>query len=347
MTVGEIRSDRTVGRELPAFSASAQHKLTAALTAAISESDSVHPHCTVYDLSTSLCSLVLSCVLHRSFYTLLTYVAIAVDQRIRRVSLLLQSTATATATDMTETPKADKQSNVTESTGKVCSACEEKKLKAAFSKKQWLEPAAARRCSECVAANKATKAAQPANPTTATTSSSPPTTTTSTTTSQPQPKLRPNKTIPHAIVQPKRNAKRPPLLDNDGDWFLPSAESALTEIFNRFDADGDGQWTIRETQSFATATNGKPFTTEELYEVTNHFFKDNKLPRQGFLQFYHLQTSSHPAETWKDMQKLGYGWDVKSGAILPPAHVKQPPQSEGNGEAATAAVATDTAAAES
>ena len=31
----------------------------------------------------------------------------------------------------------------------------------------------------------------------------------------------------------------------------------------------------------------------ELYEVTNHFFKDSKLPKQGFLQFYHLQTSSH------------------------------------------------------
>ena len=227
---------------------------------------------------------------------------------------------------MTEQPaKAEKNSNVTESTGKVCSACDDQKLKAAFSKKQWIEPAASRRCTECVTANKQTKAAQPAESKTAAAAQPAATATSSSSSSsfpsaptasaQPQPKLRPNKTIPHAIVQPKRNAKRPALLAPDGDWFLPAAESALTEIFDRFDADGDGHWTIKETQAFATATNGKPFTTEELYEVTTHFFKDSKLPRQGFLQFYHLQTSSHPAETWKDMQKLGYSWEVKSGNI--------------------------------
>ena len=264
---------------------------------------------------------------------------------------------------MTETAKPEKNSNITESTGKVCSACAEKRLKAAFSKKQWLEPAASRRCTECVAANKPTKAsnAEPAaastaaSTSTAASSSSAPQPTATGTSSQPQPKLRPNKTIPHARVQPKRNAKRPPLLDNDGDWFLPTAEAALVEIFNRFDTDHDGQWTIRETQSFATATNGKPFTTEELYEVTNHFFKDNKLPRQGFLQFYHLQTSSHPAETWKDLQKLGYSWEMKTGRILPPAHVKLP-QSTGSASdsstdaaavAVTAPTSTVTAAAAS
>ena len=143
-----------------------------------------------------------------------------------------------------------------------------------------------------------------------------------TTCTQPPTKLRPDKTIlPH--VQAKQNGATPPLLDIGSDWFLPAAEAALIEIFNRFDTDSDGQWTLHEMQIFATATNDKPFTTGELYEVMNRFFIDHKLPRQCFLQFYYLQTSFHPAETWKDMQKLGYGWDVKTADILPPPHVKQ------------------------
>ena len=160
---------------------------------------------------------------------------------------------------------------MTESTGKLCSACSEKKSKAQFSNKQWLEPAASRRCSPCIAAN-ITKP-PPAAPTP-----------TPTPTAIPLP-LKPKKPVvtrptpvrensvlsnkPHsARPPPKKNPKRPVLLEDDGDWFVEKAEAALGEIFDRFDGDKDGQWTIKDTQAFAMATNGKPFNTESHHNTT-------------------------------------------------------------------------------
>jgi hypothetical protein len=116
------------------------------------------------------------------------------------------------------------------------------------------------------------------------------------------------------------------LLDEDEEWFLPAAEGALEEIFRRFDSTHKGKataqegaeeertprdslcWTLSDTQSFARTTNGKEFSTEELMEIKENLTHDSegRLTLQGFLDFYHLQTTSHPDETWKDLKKLGY-----------------------------------------
>ena len=51
---------------------------------------------------------------------------------------------------------------------------------------------------------------------------------------------------------------------------MEKAEAALGEIFDRFDGDKDGQWTIKDTQNFAIATNGKPFNTESPHPHSTH-----------------------------------------------------------------------------
>ena len=109
------------------------------------------------------------------------------------------------------------------------------------------------------------------------------------------------------------------LLDDDEEWFLPPAEAAFEEIFRRFDSGHPLTanppapklslgWSLADTQRFAVATNGKPFGTEELVEIADNLEhnKEGQLTLQGFLDFYHLQTTSHPDETWKDLKKLGY-----------------------------------------
>ena len=175
-------------------------------------------------------------------------------------------------------PASSSNPSVTESQGKLCSACSERKSKASFSNKQWLEPAASRRCTSCIGAN-ATAPAKSASPSpvTAASISPAPTTTASAAALKAKkaaaaaPVMRPTAVRDNSVLSnkphsarppPKKNPKRPVLLDDDGDWFLPAAEAALSAIFDRFDDDGDGQWSIRETQQFAIATNGKPFTTE-------------------------------------------------------------------------------------
>lgn len=109
------------------------------------------------------------------------------------------------------------------------------------------------------------------------------------------------------------------LLDEDEEWFLPRAEEAFEEIFRRFDSGHPLTaqpaaekltlgWSLADTQRFAMATNGREFGTEELIEIADNLEHNSKgqLTLQGFLDFYHLQTTSHPDETWKDLKKLGY-----------------------------------------
>ena len=92
------------------------------------------------------------------------------------------------------------------------------------------------------------------------------------------------------------------LLDADEADFLPAAESALVEVFRRFASSCSSDtprdelgWSLADIQSFARATNGKEFTTEELMEIQDNLEHDDqgRLTCQGFLDFYHLQTTSH------------------------------------------------------
>jgi len=99
------------------------------------------------------------------------------------------------------------------------------------------------------------------------------------------------------------------LLDEDDEDFLPKALAALHEVFRRFDTVhasdpsaplGSLCWGVEDIQRFAVATNGRPFTEEELTEITTNLQHDQqgRLTAQGFLDFYHLQTSSH-VSAWR------------------------------------------------
>ncbi|KAI8058154.1 hypothetical protein BDF22DRAFT_664195 [Syncephalis plumigaleata] len=98
------------------------------------------------------------------------------------------------------------------------------------------------------------------------------------------------------------------LYDFEEDFFTPACESALTEIFKRFDKDNDGALSLEELNAFAEATNGEAFTEETLDEIKESFDVNdqNDLTLRGFLEMYTLQTTSEPEETWKDLRKLGY-----------------------------------------
>ncbi|KAI8998220.1 hypothetical protein BC832DRAFT_542174 [Gaertneriomyces semiglobifer] len=97
------------------------------------------------------------------------------------------------------------------------------------------------------------------------------------------------------------------LLDDD-DVFIPACEAALKEIFHRFDVDKDGALSRDERDAFAVAANGEKFSEESHAELLEYFdcTPDGKLTLEGFLEMYHLQTSSDEDETWKDLKAFGY-----------------------------------------
>lgn len=75
------------------------------------------------------------------------------------------------------------------------------------------------------------------------------------------------------------------MLDDDEEWFRPEAESALEEIFRRFDTIHIDQptaardslaWNLKDIQAFAMATNGKEFSTEELVEIKDNLEHDDE-----------------------------------------------------------------------
>ncbi|KAI9216260.1 hypothetical protein BC828DRAFT_332435, partial [Blastocladiella britannica] len=104
------------------------------------------------------------------------------------------------------------------------------------------------------------------------------------------------------------------LLDDD-DMFTPAFESALKEIFARFDADGDGYLSLDELHAFARTTNDADFDQDTLDQLSEFFAEPTKKPalmvaEEGFLDMYHLQTQNDEDETWKDLGRLGYDFEL-------------------------------------
>lgn len=85
------------------------------------------------------------------------------------------------------------------------------------------------------------------------------------------------------------------LLDEEEGWLSEAAETAFTEIFQRFDVDKDGLLSFQEIQSFALAASGRKFTAKELRDLKDNELLDaqGKWTLHGFLSFFHLQTCSH------------------------------------------------------
>jgi Ca2+-binding EF-hand superfamily protein len=88
-----------------------------------------------------------------------------------------------------------------------------------------------------------------------------------------------------------------------GNELTEHFEGVLRTLFKRFDADKDGILSIKELNDFSKACNaGKDFSSDEIEEMRDYLDWDERadgLKEYGFLQMYHLQTTSEPAETWK------------------------------------------------
>ena len=71
---------------------------------------------------------------------------------------------------------------------------------------------------------------------------------------------------------PQRQKQRA-LLDSESNWLDPQLERVLLEIFQRFDADGDGALSEPELQAFACASNGdgSEFEEDELEQIREYF----------------------------------------------------------------------------
>ncbi|KAJ1991790.1 hypothetical protein H4R33_001247 [Dimargaris cristalligena] len=116
-----------------------------------------------------------------------------------------------------------------------------------------------------------------------------------------------------------------PLLD-DSDDLTPEFEQALSEIFGRYDRDGDQSLNKSELQAFAVFCNGEPFSDEDVSEILESFTTTDDglaLTLPGFIQLYHLQTASgDDEETWKDLKKHGY--DAQLKLETPPSKLEVP-----------------------
>ncbi|KAJ2584685.1 hypothetical protein GGH95_000221 [Coemansia sp. RSA 1836] len=91
--------------------------------------------------------------------------------------------------------------------------------------------------------------------------------------------------------------------------FTPKCESALKEIFERYDQDKDGALNEKELQAFATFTN-----ESDLADIRTNLdcTEDGALLKGGFLQLYSLQTNAgDDDETWADLKKHGYNSDLQ------------------------------------
>jgi hypothetical protein len=93
----------------------------------------------------------------------------------------------------------------------------------------------------------------------------------------------------------------------DDDWLAPGFQAVLSEVFSRFDADGDGSWSVPELQAFVCACNGEEMDEDELSQL-NAFHVDAKgqMTRRGFFEMMHLQTMARPEDSWADLKALGY-----------------------------------------
>jgi len=111
----------------------------------------------------------------------------------------------------------------------------------------------------------------------------------------------------------KEEAKKDvPLLVKDGVMTKEFYE-VLVKIFHFFDEDGDGAWNSKELNTFYQTVNGVAIDKNTVLFLSQHFHKNSKgfITQKGFLEFYLSQTAGGVEETWKDLENLGFGKDLK------------------------------------
>jgi len=111
----------------------------------------------------------------------------------------------------------------------------------------------------------------------------------------------------------KEEAKKDvPLLVKDGVMTKEFYE-VLVKIFHFFDEDGDGAWNSKELNTFYQTVNEVAIDKNTVLFLSQHFHKNSKgfITQKGFLEFYLSQTAGGVEETWKDLENLGFGKDLK------------------------------------
>jgi hypothetical protein len=113
-----------------------------------------------------------------------------------------------------------------------------------------------------------------------------------------------NKKAPSA-----KAASKAGLVEKNGA-LSPKFKAVLAEIFARFDKDRDGVLSIEELDAFGASSGTGSLDAEErkMMQLGTFFDTDAKgnLTLKGFEQMYLMQTNHNGADTWRDLEKLGY-----------------------------------------
>lgn len=66
--------------------------------------------------------------------------------------------------------------------------------------------------------------------------------------------------------------------------------------------------TTEDLDAFALAANGAPLPDEAKQEIREFLSTDDdgNLTLGGFCEMFHLQSDNEPAETWRDLERLGF-----------------------------------------
>eukprot|EP00953_Heterococcus_sp_UTEX-ZZ885_P034747 17974-Heterococcus_DN1.PRE.2 len=100
-----------------------------------------------------------------------------------------------------------------------------------------------------------------------------------------------------------------PLLSPGSSAFTAAARAAISSIFDRLDADGDGVLSSKELSGFLRATEGVSLPAEALQFVQQHFdCREGGLTRLGLLQAYRFiwKDGEGEAAVRRDLQYFGY-----------------------------------------
>eukprot|EP00953_Heterococcus_sp_UTEX-ZZ885_P034745 17973-Heterococcus_DN1.PRE.2 len=100
-----------------------------------------------------------------------------------------------------------------------------------------------------------------------------------------------------------------PLLSPGSSAFTAAARAAISSIFDRLDADGDGVLSSKELSGFLRATEGVSLPAEALQFVQQHFdCREGGLTRLGLLQAYRFiwKDGGGEAAVRRDLQYFGY-----------------------------------------
>jgi hypothetical protein len=103
----------------------------------------------------------------------------------------------------------------------------------------------------------------------------------------------------------------------------PSCKQSLIDIFNAFGGEKEQALNSSQLNQLQIASNGRPLTNEQLdFAFDNYPTKkygvnqERALTLQGFLELYTKQCMEAPLDTWQELEKLGYDFNLNPTSYL-------------------------------